>query len=94
MGFDSSHKCQFLFKICNLNDFVSKHPNIYNVAEQIDKCINVKNPPNCVGGIRVLIRVSFLASRLLALLRNTSIQFTLLVYYFLVFYSGDTTREY
>jgi hypothetical protein len=63
------------------------------VGAQIDECINVKNPPNCVGGIRVFIRVSFLASLLLALLRNTSIQFYTAVYYFLVFYrtynSGD-----
>jgi hypothetical protein len=64
--------------------------NNYLVAEQIDECINVKNPPNCVGGIRVIIRASFLASRLLVSLRNTSIQFILLV----VFYSGDTTLDY
>jgi hypothetical protein len=50
------------------------------------ECINVKNPPNCVGGIRVLIRVSFLASLLLALLLNTSSQFYTAVYYFPVFY--------
>jgi hypothetical protein len=46
-----------------------------------------KNPPNCVGGIRVIIRAFLLVSRLLVSLRNTSIQFTLLVYYFLVFYN-------
>ncbi len=52
------------------------------VAEQMHECINVKNPPNCVGGIRVLIRVSFLASLLLALLLNTSTQFYTAEYYF------------
>ncbi len=70
------------------------HINQGTVAAQIDECINVKNPSKCVGGIRVFIRVSFLASLLLALLRNTSIQFYTAVNYFLVFYSGDTTREY
>ncbi len=48
---------------------------IQYVAEQIDEFIYVKNPPNCVGGIRVIIRASLL------------IQFILLVYYFLVFYT-------
>jgi hypothetical protein len=38
------------------------------VAEQMHECINVKNPPNCVGGIRAFFLVSFLASLLLALL--------------------------
>jgi hypothetical protein len=53
---------------------------VYNniVAEQMHECINVKNPPNCVGGICVFVCVSFLASLLLALLLNTSAQFTLL----------------
>jgi hypothetical protein len=51
------------------------------------ECINVKNPPNCVGGIHVFIRVSFLASLLLALLLNTSSQFYTVAYYYLVFYS-------
>jgi hypothetical protein len=49
-------------------------------AEQTDEFIYVKNPPNCVGGIRVIIRASILVSRLLSSLRNTSIQFKLLVY--------------
>jgi hypothetical protein len=48
--------------------------------------INVKNPPNCVGGIHVFIRVSFLSSLLLALLLNTSAQFTMLRIICLVFY--------
>jgi hypothetical protein len=61
-------------------------PNVVIVAEQIDEFINVKNPPNCVGGIRVFIRASFSVSLLLVSLRNTSIQFTLSECYFLVFY--------
>ncbi len=36
------------------------------VAEQIDEFVNVKNPPNCVGGIRVIIRASLLVSLLTA----------------------------
>jgi hypothetical protein len=56
--------------------------------------MNVENLPNCVGGIRVFIRASFLVSLLLVSLRNTYIQFTLPECYFLVFYSGDTTRDY
>jgi hypothetical protein len=43
-----------------------------------------------VGGIRVLIRVSFLASLLLALLLNTSTQFYTAVYYFLLHYKNYT----
>jgi hypothetical protein len=51
------------------------------VAEQMHECIDVKNPPNCVGGIHVFICVSFLASLLLALLLNTSSQFYTVAYY-------------
>jgi hypothetical protein len=42
-----------------------------SVAEQIDEFIYVKNPSNCVGGIRVIIRASLLVRRLLSSLRNT-----------------------
>jgi hypothetical protein len=51
------------------------------VAEQMHKCIHVKNPPNCVGGICIFIYVSFLASLLLGLLLNTSTQFYTVPYY-------------
>ncbi len=57
-------------------------------AEQIDETdIGTENPPNCLGGIREFNCACLIVSRLLALLRNTTIQFTLLVYYFLVFYT-------
>jgi hypothetical protein len=38
----------------------------YSVGEQIDEFIYVKNPPNCVGGIRVIIRVCVSVSLLTA----------------------------
>jgi hypothetical protein len=40
--------------------------DVYNciVAEQIDEIISVKNPQNCVGGIRVIIR--YIVSRFAA----------------------------
>ncbi len=60
---------------------------VTNVAEQIDEFMNVENPPNCVGEIRVFSRASFLVSLLLVSLRNTSTQFTLPEGYFLVFYT-------
>jgi hypothetical protein len=34
-------------------NIMKKNVNDTVVVEQIDKFINVKNPPNCVGGIRV-----------------------------------------
>ncbi len=50
--------------------------------------------PNCMGGIREFNCACLIVSRLLVSLLNTSIQFTLLVYYFLVFYSGDPLVYY
>jgi hypothetical protein len=47
-------------------NIMKKIANDTVVAEQIDKFINVKNPPNCVGGIHVFIHASVLVSLLKA----------------------------
>jgi hypothetical protein len=40
--------------------------NEHIVADQIDEIISVKNPPNCVGGIRVIICTCYIVSHFAA----------------------------
>ena len=60
--------------------------NEHIVAEQIDEIISVKNPPNCVGGIRVIIRTCYIFSHFAAPYEIHSYSVHLSECYYLVFY--------
>jgi hypothetical protein len=76
-------------KNCSRACFWTVSVNVTIVAEQMHECINVKNPSKCVGGICVFMCQFFSQSIVSALLN-----FTLPCIIFLVFFSGDTSREY
>ncbi len=58
------------------------------VAEQIDEIISLKNPQNCVGGIRVMIGTCYMVSRFTAPYEIHSYSVYLSKCYFLVFYNS------
>jgi hypothetical protein len=66
-GFEPREQAGVLTTLPPISYFLgSWHFNYGSVAEQIDEISSVKNPPNCVGGIRVFIRTCYIFSRFAA----------------------------